>query len=328
MSAQNSIKILYLTIVGFLLIAMDSCTMKENSHQEDISNTEIANLIEYDLKKPDAIFKLPDKLDEISGIAWLGKDQLACIEDENAIIYIYNLKKSKIISEIHFGKEGDYEDITVVGTNAYVLRSDGTVFEVENFRLPTRKTRKFNTKLSLRNNAEGLAYDKENNALFLACKESPSIDKEYLYPGLRAIYTFDLKTNSLKEKPAILIDPSKIEKNWSNPEKNKGYISEFFTEVANRLKLSDRNSFYPSALAFHPQNPEYIYIISSVGRTLIIINRQGEILDNTKLSKTLFTQAEGICFSDEGDLYISNEGKNGNATIIKFNQLTNNKTEN
>lgn len=321
MSAQNSIKILQLTIVVFFLIVLDSCTMKESGHQEDILNTEKVNLIEYDLKKPDAIFKLPEKLDEISGIAWLGKDKLACIQDEKAIIYIYDLKKLKIISEIHFGKDGDYEDIAVEGSNAYVLRSDGTVFEVENFRLPTRKTRKFNTKLSLRNNAEGLAYDKENKALLLACKESPSIDKEYLYPGLRAIYTFDLKTNSLKEKPAILIDPSKMKKNQPSPEKNKAYVSEFFTEIALALKLSDRNAFYPSAIALHPNNPEHIYLISSVGKTLIIINRQGEILDSTNLSKTLFTQAEGICFSDEGDLFISNEGKNGTATIVKFNVI-------
>ena len=38
-----------------------------------------------------------------------------------------------------------------------------------------------------------------------------------------------------------------------------------------------------------------------------------------ELDEKLFRQPEGICFSPEGDMYISNEGQGGKGYILKFN---------
>ena len=37
------------------------------------------------------------------------------------------------MNKYDFGKDGDYEDITIRGQTVYVIRSDGQIFEVKNF---------------------------------------------------------------------------------------------------------------------------------------------------------------------------------------------------
>ena len=59
-------------------------------------------------------------------------------------------------------------------------------------------------------------------------------------------------------------------------------------------------------------------MISSVGKLLTIMDREGLILGVQALDPNLFRQPEGICFSPEGDLYISNEGKGGKGYVLKF----------
>lgn len=81
----------------------------------------------------DQTWEVPILLEEISGISWLDNEHIACVEDEEAIIFIYNTKTSQIQKQIPFGEDGDYEGIAVVGNDAYVLRSDGVIFEVLNF---------------------------------------------------------------------------------------------------------------------------------------------------------------------------------------------------
>lgn len=76
-------------------------------------------------------------------------------------------------------------------------------------------------------------------------------------------------------------------------------------------------SFKPSAIAIHPQTKN-IYVLGSVGKLLIVCNYNGEIISVVELNPALFLQPEGICFDPAGALYISNEGKESVATILKF----------
>ena len=57
---------------------------------------------------------LPAVLDEISGIAWMGEHRIACVQDEDGIIFIYNLQTSKIEDKIEFSSGADFEGITVL----------------------------------------------------------------------------------------------------------------------------------------------------------------------------------------------------------------------
>ncbi len=267
----------------------------------------------YDLGSPDHRYSVPASLEEISGISWTGKGTLACIQDENGIIYCYDLEKEKVVSEVKFGKDGDYEDISVVKSTAYVLKSNGHIFRVKNFNKDEIKVKRYKTLLSNKNDAEGMFYDSSENRLLIACKGSPSIAKENHYKGYRAVYSFDLKTKQMLEEPAYLINLRRIDSY-----KDQGNFTQFSSKLAKILGITDPYaSFRPSGIAIHPLTDE-IYMISSVGKLLTVLDREGLILVVHSLDPNLFRQPEGICFSPEGDLYISNEGKGGKGYILKF----------
>jgi hypothetical protein len=84
----------------------------------------------YDFSKPSEVVDLPMELMEVSGISYVSENVLACVEDEDAVIYYYDLNKKKIIDQFRFGQAGDYEDLVVSGKRIYVLKSDGDIFSV------------------------------------------------------------------------------------------------------------------------------------------------------------------------------------------------------
>ena len=271
----------------------------------------------YNLDNPDATYILPQYLEEISGLAFYSEERILCIQDEAANIYVLNLEDGKIADKYDFGKSGDYEGITLVGQTAYVLRSDGHIFEVRNFDKKSINTKEHNTPLSGKNDAEGIAYDKSSNSLLIACKGSPEVEKDKPYKGYKAIYKYDLGEMKLKKKPDLLIDLEK-----SDTYQDTDLFKELSLRSARQNQFKQRlANFQPSGIALHPVTDEF-YIISGVTKILVVLNRQGKIIDVQELNLRIFRQPEGICFSPAGDLFISNEGQGGAGYIVKFNQLT------
>lgn len=146
-------------------------------------------------------WEVPDVLREVSGIAYLGPDRFACIQDERGTIFIYNTAASKIEREIDFAGPGDYEGITLVGKTAYVVRSDGRLFEVDNIENSQPKVTEHATSFTEDNNIEGLGYDAKNNRLLLAVK-----DHDLRSTAYKGIYSFDLATKKLAADPVYKID--------------------------------------------------------------------------------------------------------------------------
>ena len=53
---------------------------------------------------------------------------------------------------------------------------------------------------------------------------------------------------------------------------------------------------------------------------MAVFNREGSLLSFQFIDKDLMPQPEGICFSPEGKLYISSEGKKGDpGNLFEFN---------
>ncbi len=303
---------------GRIIHTRDSDSLKKNddlSTKTTFTDTIVLknNNFSYNLRNPDCQYKLPGSLLEISGISFYKKNKIACIQDENAIIYIFNLEKKKITDKYEFGKDGDYEDIAIIDKTAYVLKNNGEIYKIKDFKNKKRKIKKYKTALSLKNNTEGLCYDPFIKALLIACKGSPSVGKS-VYERKKAIYKFDLKEKEFISKPHILVNIDKIEEAIG-----QNSFTRFSITLAKKLNIiNDDIIFQPSGIAVHPITRQ-IYVISSTGKLLIVLDRKGKILEVFALDNKLFIQPEGICFSSEGDLYISNEGREGKGNILKFN---------
>ena len=252
------------------------------------------NIMEYDFSDPDKSFSVDKGLNEISGLAWYKKDHFVTIQDEDGEIFIYDLSKKKVIEKIKFTKDGDYEDIAIVGKKIYVLRSDGTLFKVKDLGDKDQETKKYKTFLDEGNDTEGLCYDKKRDRLLILCKDDPGKKMK----GRRTIYAWDLKKKELSKKPVFSIKEDEVK--------------EKLLEKGIRIK-----DFKPSGIDIHPLSNK-IYVIASAGKALVVLNKNGKTESAHPLDRTLFGQPEGICIMENGDLLISNEGKKENGNILLF----------
>ena len=81
-------------------------------------------------------------------------------------------------------------------------------------------------------------------------------------------------------------------------------------------KLGIEKRLHPSAAAINPITKD-IYIISSIQKILLILNSKGEFKTFYKLNPGIYKQPEGMAFTPEGDLIISNEfAEDGFANLL------------
>ena len=245
----------------------------------------------YNLKEPNEVWKLPKVLNEISGISLLTQGKIICVNDEQGKLFIYDLKNKTIAKKIPFAKKGDYEDVAIKGNTAFVLRSDGTIFEISNFS-NTFTTIENKTFLRKKDDAEGLFFDEDKNRLLIVCKGN-SNNKNDNYT--RLVYEFMLKDNHLNSAPVLTVSQNEINKTYN-------------------LK----NIVAPSGIAIHPISKN-IFILSSVNKILAEYTQDGKLQKIYSLNYSHFQQPEGISFDKNGDLFISNEAKKDKSNILKFN---------
>jgi len=120
-------KLLYFIYISFFLIPNFGIQEKKPDVLFEIDNYKFP----YNLQKCNAIYKLPDKLHEISGLGYYKKNELATVQDEKGNIYFFNLKTGKLSEKIDFANDGDYEGIAVVEKQIWVLKSNGNLYRVK-----------------------------------------------------------------------------------------------------------------------------------------------------------------------------------------------------
>ncbi|WP_034259553.1 SdiA-regulated domain-containing protein [Aequorivita capsosiphonis] len=244
---------------------------------------------------------MPNELNEISGISWISEDKMACVQDEEGIIYIYNFNTELVEKKVNFAKSGDYEALAVVDSTAYVMESSGKLFEVSNYLSPDFEVQQYQTPFSGKNNMESLVADTLNNRLLYTVKNKDPHSDSY-----KGIYAFNLETKKSETLPILKIplDDPIFEK------KDKGDDGDI------------ESSFYPSEIAINPKNGNIYVLTSKKKPQLLIMDNEGKLLKLHQLYPKSFPQPEGLAFSAEGTVFISNEGRNGTANIleVEFNK--------
>lgn len=297
--------------MSILLFILTKCEFSMNNPssppvQVGINSQSITG---YNLSTPDSIVILPKALHEISGLTTLDHHSFACIQDERGTLFIYNLDLDQITKQISFYSSGDFEDIAKVGKAFYILRSDATLFEIEDVEAPDIKTISFGLNIPAYDN-EGLCYDKENNRLLIASKGNSG--KGEAFKNQREVYAFDLKTKTLVETPAFTFDEKQL----------KQFATDQKIDLPVKVKKSGKTvpdiKFRPSAIGIHPITKQ-LFLISGPDQLFFIFSPLGVIEHLEPLDPELFNQPEGLTFSENGDLFITNEGQEKQPTLLRFN---------
>lgn len=230
-------------------------------------------------------YVLDDDLLEISGLAWLDSSRVAAINDEQGKLYIVDLSNGSATST-KFGGKGDYEELVKTDSAWFILESDGDVHEVS---MQSNEHKKYKFDLEKKIEFESMVWYKKLNKLVIISKEQRKRRDRIV------AYSFDLATRHFDPDPFFHIS---------------------FKDIF--IKLENYNAeCKPSAAAINPVNNK-LYIIASVGKLLMECNVNGKLEKIFKLNPNHFPQPEGISFANNGDMYISNEGLEGKATILKF----------
>lgn len=262
----------------------------------------VAQTGSYDFDAPRLIGNLDTELNEISGLSIApGGQELLVVQDEAGKVFRVSIRDGRVSWATTFWKDGDYEGIEAVGNDIWVVKSTGTLYRISKAGTPQQTVAKFNTDLNSDNDVEGLAYDPLRNRLLLACKrdaKDDGNDKDGRY-----IFAFDLGTLTLGEKPVFTIKREAVERFLASCPKTQKHdkLCSFFMQ-------RDEFDLAPSALAVHPVTGQ-LFVTSSVGKMIMVLNPNGTIEYLHKLDKSFFPQPEGLAFAADGTLYISTEKK-------------------
>jgi len=241
-------------------------------------------------------YTLPSVLNEISGLSWFSKDSsVFAINDEKGFLFKIHFTKPLKINRWKFGNGADYEDIVLLDSSFYVLKSKGSI---ERFRFNSGdsiSTEPFPIPVQGKNEFESLYYDDVLHRIMAVCKDCDQDNKDQF-----TSFGFNPATNAFDT--TIIVNTEKI-----------------------RDKAGETKKFKPSAAAVHPVTGE-LFVIASVNKLLVVFNKDHTIKTVCHLDSKTFKQPEGMTFTPKGDLLISNESADSGSPdilIFKYNQLNN-----
>ncbi len=270
-------------VIISLIMIINSCNAKSG-------RSFLPALPGYQEKNKELIV-LDDYLLEVSGICYLPDGRMAGHNDEKGILFIFNFENAEH-ETIKFSDKGDYEDLVQYGDHYYILESNGDLHKVAVAPPYTAEKIKF---LDLKKTEfESLYVDSVAGRLVLLTK-----DHRNDFRGILA-YGFDLTSQQFIPEPVYRIPIMDI-------------LSKMHDNTA---------ECKPSGAAVHPVEKK-LYVIASVGKAMLICSLEGKVEQVYQLHPTQFQQPEGITFAPNGDMYISNEGLQGKATILKFPYMKN-----
>ena len=263
---------LKLTIfIAFFSVFFFSCNT--NAQKEKFENTET-----FDFVSP-KIINLPQALDEISGIAYYPKDtSIFAIIDEDGLLFKVSLNRPDEVKEWRFDKQRDFEDIVFLDSTFYVMVSNGDLDKItfDGDKIAVAKVDFPNASKKV-NEFESMYFSADSNRLIMLCKQCEDDKKSTL-----SSYYFSDSAHQFVNYQTMETEP-------------------LFQKIG-----SKKEKIKPSAASINPLTKE-LYVLCSVNKIIYIQDPQGKIKDVIKLDPKIYKQPEGMAFTPEGDLIISNE---------------------
>jgi uncharacterized protein YjiK len=260
----------------------------------------------YRLNNPDSTVVLPKTLNEVSGLSASSEaGTLWAVHDERGTLFRISIADGKVLKEIELGKRGDYEGVEEAEGLVYVGRSEGVLLVVDPAAKGDAKPKQLNfqKQLGLACDLEGVGYESRKKRLLLTCKnesmKSRQSNKAF------EIYAMSVETQTVGKDPAYVLSENAID----------DYIAAH--PELDDLKKSKGKDFAPSGIAVHPDTAE-IYILSTRGKMMLVLDPKGELVRAYGLDQSVHLQPEGITFTPDGTLYVSNEAHGKSAQLLGF----------
>lgn len=253
-------------------------------------------LDDYDLDPRSATrWKLPGRLQEISGLALSENGTVLAHDDEEGTVFAVDLAtgtvaKSFELTDARGRIDADFEGLAVAGGRVYLVTSDGHVYEaaegVAGGRAPCVV---YDTRLGKDYEIEGLAYEPGARELLLASKAARGTASR----GPLYVFRWSTETKRLVEGGRIAIP---------------------VRDIAKRL---GRGAFAPSGIERHPLSGNYV-LVAGPQHALAEIAPDGTLLGARELSGQWHRQPEGITFAADGRLIVSDEGASKRARLTIY----------
>lgn len=258
-------------LIALFSVFFFSCNTK--AQKDKFENTETFNFASP------KIINLPQALDEISGIAYYPKDtSIFAIIDEDGLLFKVSLNRPDEVKEWRFDKQRDFEDIVFLDSTFYVMVSNGDLDKItfDNDKIAVAKVDFPNASKKV-NEFESMYFSADSNRLIMICKQCEDDKKSTL-----SSYYFSDSAHQFVNYQTMETEP-------------------LFQKIG-----SKKEKIKPSAAAINPLTKE-LYVLCSVNKIIYIQDPQGKIKDLIKLDPKIYKQPEGMAFTPEGDLIISNE---------------------
>ncbi|MCF8247949.1 MAG: SdiA-regulated domain-containing protein [Saprospiraceae bacterium] len=293
----------------FLLLAIGiiatSCFLsKKKKKKTDIAEPVPTAVFPYQVNAPTKEIELPHKLREISDLSFdATANALWAIADEHGVAFRIGLSGAGPIDAFPFGKDGDYEGVELVGNTVYAMESNGRITRILNASSANPEKASFENPSLAGDDIEAFMYDPKRQKLVLGVK-TPAGGGE-----VRPFYALDPATMKLEPTPIFQISLGDIQAFLRKNGLEGDQYEHWFKKKAEMPS--------PSAVAIQPQTGHY-FILCSIGKTLLVTQPDGVILQVVALDKDVHAQPEGIAFDAQGTLYISNEANGGMAKLYAF----------
>lgn len=254
------------------------------------------SLANYTLNEETAThWKLPEHLEEISGLAMTRDNRLLAHNDERGVIFEINYQNGSIakafqMTDMKNPVASDFEGIATIDDQIYLVTSSGRLYECrEGTAGESVLFNVYTTGVGRDCEIEGLAYDENKRALLLMCKDARSEGME----GQLAVYHWSIDEKQLRKEAHIAIP-----------------VVEFSQHIKGK-------KFQPSGIERHPVSGNYFIIAARQG-AIAEITPGGKVIAVREFPAQWHRQAEGITFAADGTLIVSDEGAGKRARLTLY----------
>lgn len=229
---------------------------------------------------PVAMWLMPPELREISGLALTPRGTVLTHDDQVARIYEIDPKTGILLKGFSLagGVRGDFEAITIAGSDIYLLRSNGKIFKfkegADGGQIPYSV---YDTGLGKECEFESMAYEADSSRLVLVCKKflQKKAPKELL------IYHLPL------------------------PLGDRSAMTTLRVPIADVIGSNKWKNFHPSDINIDPFTKNYV-IVASREKGLIVVTPDGEVVRSEPIPGD-HRQAEGVAITADSILIVSDE---------------------